>query len=180
MNGRNNFLKEVRQKNKLLFTAIIIYLGINFATSIWGWQTTPFYIWAMYSIPLQSQQQYHIAAVYCDGNLYADPHTYNDYKHMMTVYSLRHYVELKDSSHHIQDYRSFKKLFALAGCDFNRLIYRINSNQEAINRYPAWLKSYLSKQSGKPIHSLEIYDLTLQYGAYGRPFLVDKKLLAAE
>lgn len=180
MNGRKNFLAELKQKNKLLFSAIIIYLSINFATSIWGWQTTPFYIWAMYSIPLQPQQQYELAEVYCDGQLHTDPHTYNDYKRMMADYSLRHYMVLADSNHRIQDYRSFKKLFALAGGDFNRLIYRIHPSKAAIGRYPAWLKSYLSQQAGKPIGSLQIYCVTLQYGSDGRPFIVDRKLLAAE
>ncbi|WP_165836288.1 hypothetical protein [Taibaiella soli] len=133
----------------------------------------------MYSIPLQPRQQYHITEVYCDSQLHIDPHTFNDYKRMMADYSLRHYVALTDSNYHLQDYHSFKKLFSLAGSDFTRLIYRINPTRAEINHYPEWLKVYLSQQSGKQINSLRIYDLTLQYGADGRPVLVYKKQLAA-
>jgi hypothetical protein len=168
MNIRNTFLAELKRKNKFLFGAIIAYGCICLTTALWGWQTTPFYIWAMYSVPVHKDTAYTIPELYADGKVIDNPHAFRDFHRMMFYYSVRHYMLLKDGSYNPK-YTSFQNK--------PELLNKVRPAREQINDYTRWLKAYYNSQ-GRNYDSIKIYETTIKYLPDGHVIKTGQKLLS--
>lgn len=168
MDIRKTFLAELKRKNKFLFSAIIIYGSICFITALWGWQTTPFYLWAMYSAPAHQEACYTIPELYADGQPIDDPHTYMDFHRMAFYYTVRHYILLKEDNYNPK-YASLQNKPAL--------LNKIRPTQTEIDHYAQWLKSYYNS-IGRHYNSVQIFETTIRYLPDGRIQKTGQKLLS--
>lgn len=150
------------QKNKQLFVVACLFAGGLFLPSIVHFEITPFYDWRMYAWPAQAHKEYDAYVLYCDGRLYNEPHTWQDYRRMMIMYTMPHYNAIRETGDTLPFNTKTSRL-ALAAFRWNHHDNILHMTTADLDRYPDWLKRYAAQQTGQRCQTIEVERVRLTY-----------------
>lgn len=167
--GRSEYFSRLRRQNKWLLGIVILYITANAAGSIFGHQTSPAYIWAMYAVPLDTANVYEVLTIEADNKPITSAHSFQDYSQLMTRYPPSYFAALKDGSIVNPGYNTLRRVFPL---DYGLL----EPDKEAIERFPHWLKVYL-KENGTDAAMVSIRKELVSYDKNGHVRMLNSQTI---
>ena len=161
---RKLFLVKVFKQSKILFAIFCCFICIIFYFNYKGIETTPFFIWAMYSGKMAPKKEYKIVTVtYNENKVFNLPHTFQEPKLMMIYFTINHYrkIENNNMTDPLQNILTGTLLphypFLVAVED------RLVSKPEDNARYLQWLKKYLQSIVSISINNVTVYERMMHY-----------------
>lgn len=166
---RNNYFRRLWHYNKLLYLVILLFIGFSTLLSLsksvynpyFTFPLSPFYTWDMFSAPYPEQDNTVAYELVCDGETRHLP-AYSDHRQMFYTYTIGKFDHYAASGYTDGSYDSYKRKLMLLDLD---TVYAkdLSNSRENILRYPAWLKSYLSRNLGRELKSIQVYKHYVHY-----------------
>lgn len=168
---RNNYFKRLWQYNKLLCMIIIAFITLStllsrsvhnpYATV----PLTPFYTWEMFSAPYILSDATTAYELICDGETIYPP-AYLDHKKMFFTYTITKFDRYTQHNYTDDRHNNYKRKLSLLHLD-TAYATALSNSTENILKYPAWLKSYLSRNLGRELNNIKVYKHFVHYDAQG-------------
>lgn len=168
---RNNYFKRLWQYNKLLSLVLCSFLIISTLLSKSPYNPysavifSPFYTWEMFSTPYLQKNHTIAYELICDGETIYLP-AYLDHKKMFYTYTIGKFDHYAQHDYTDDRYEQYKH--KLARLHIDTIYAQVLSNDpHNILKYPAWLKSYLSRNLGRALNNIKVYKHYVHYNAQG-------------
>ena len=158
------FLKKVYNENKFLFYLFSFFCLGQFFFLFKGVETTPFYLYGMYSEKETPQKEYSIFIIEVNDkefNYDALPAANRE----MIISSLEHYFALDQNNFYDTILPTVEKRFnGKVSEEKNQIIVsRLTNDSTDKAPYQKWLKNYLAETMKADIKSLKIYNAYFSY-----------------
>ncbi|GEM_PF-695613 len=166
---RNHYFKRLWQHNKRLCWAIFLFFSLSTLLSLsksvynpfFTFPLSPFYTWDMFSVPYREDNHTIVYELVCDGKSRHLP-AYSDHKQMFYTYTIGKFDHYAAAGYTDERYESYKNKLLLLHLD-TAYAKLLSNSRENILQYPAWLKSYLSRNLGREIKNLKVYKHYVHY-----------------
>ncbi|OJV51994.1 MAG: hypothetical protein BGO31_10025 [Bacteroidetes bacterium 43-16] len=168
---RNHYFKKLWRHNKVLCLVIIVFMTVStllsksvhnpYATV----PLTPFYTWEMFSAPYIESDHTTAYELVCDGETLYQP-AYLDHKKMFYTYTITKFDRYAQHNYTDDRYENYKGKLQRLHIDTAYAAVLSNA-QEQILQYPAWLKSYLSRNLGRELKNIKVFKHYVHYDAQG-------------
>ena len=172
----HTYLGTLWQTNKKLFVLACLFIAGAFLPSVIHFEITPFYDWRMYAWPMQPHSEYETCILYHDGKMYNRPHTWQDYSRMMIMYTMPHYLSIKETGDTLP-FNTRTSHMALSAFKWNRRDNILHMTTADLDRYPDWLKKYTGYQLGAPPEEIRMERVKLAYRPDHRVVPVKRDLI---
>lgn len=174
------FITELRKTNKILFLLVLLYPVYTIAFAFTKFQVAPFYVWNMFSLPQNSNEEYRFYDVYINDQRVSTANPLNYFNTMVFEHGFSYYYSIKEETNYTQKYAQLKKLTNSIGLNGDAYFNRLFVREDQIKKYPAWLKSYYASKLNIAVNKLRVEELTVKYSDHCKPTLVAKKLIFNE
>jgi hypothetical protein len=151
------FLPHLYRHNRPLFWTALLFIGGSLFAIGFRHQSTPFYLWAMYSTPMPAATEYEYYVLAVNGDEHYFTPSCSDYRTYFYINSLPAYTALREGR--IQPPK-FATLSWLGMKDFLR---HLTPDSSVAAAYPAWLRRYVSARVDAPLQRLEVRRIFLRY-----------------
>ena len=158
------FLIRIYRENKFLF-----YIFCLFCTGqiffLWkGVETTPFYLYGMYSAKQYPKESYRIFIIEINGKEF-NYDKLPSANREMTISSLEHYCALDENNFRDTILPAVEKRFKgkFSEKNFQIMASRITNDSTDKIPYQDWLKDYLTQTTGEEISSLKVFNAGFSY-----------------
>jgi hypothetical protein len=156
------------QADKFIFLVIFLFFAGSVGANLMRLQTSPFFIWDMYSRRVDTAQTYRLLEIGYNGNKWVNlRHSWNEPEKTILNMPLRNYLDIRD--HHGADpfgvyLRSYwlKKhpaFAAVAGQLYNTPL--------ELDEFPGWYRRWLSAVVGEPVEKVVVLEKKLAFSADG-------------
>ena len=165
-----SWLGRVYRADKILFTFLLLFFILSTVSNLIKLQTTPFFIWSMYSTTLPQTDVYTYYRIdYNNGNVINLRHTWNEPEKTFLYSPLN--VYLWDMAHGAVDpFRTYLESHWLKKhARFAGLTAGLYVTPAELDQYPAWLVKYLSSVTGAPVNKVSVLKKTVRFGENGVP-----------
>jgi len=165
-----SWLGRVYRADKTLFTLLLLFFILSTVSNLIKLQTTPFFIWSMYSTKLPQTDVYTYYRInYNDGNVINLRHTWNEPEKTLLYAPLN--VYLWDMAHGAVDpFRTYLESHWLKKhARFAGLTTGLYVTPAELDQYPAWLVKYLSSVTGAPVNKVCVLKKKVRFGENGVP-----------
>lgn len=156
------YLKSLFKNDRPLFYVITTYLLFTVFFNLTGDEVTPFFVWGMFSQQEKVKESYDIFEIKVDGEVYDYANIGTDFRRHYTKTPLHYYYKMsklaEDPTRHF-----FKSKTGAYYPDIATFLEPITNDQSEFDAYPAWLDRYLEEVIDRPIQTLEVSVLTVQY-----------------
>ncbi|MFI5151771.1 MAG: hypothetical protein ACHQET_00465 [Chitinophagales bacterium] len=163
------YLGNLYRRDKTVFIIVTLFIAFNLIANFIRLETTPFYMWNMYSGKYPPRDKFDFYEIRYNNNLLLNPkHTWNSFQKMMITEPLGHYLYVKENGgvdpwqNYLKDYWSVKH----PSC--RSFIQEFYNGAAQYAAYPDWLKRYISRIEGVPIENITILKKELQYEEDGK------------
>lgn len=169
---RDNYFKRLWQYNKLLCLVLFSFVTISTLLSKSPYNPysavifSPFYTWDMFSSPYLEQNHTTAYELICDGETIYLP-AYLDHKKMFYSYTIAKFDHYAAQNYTDDRYEHYKHKLMRLHLDTAYAKVFSNSRQDIL-RYPAWLKSYLSRNLDRELNNIKVYKHYIHYDGQGR------------
>jgi len=156
------WLGKVYQADKCLFIVIFLFFSGTLLSNLLRLQTTPFFIWDMYSNRAEPKTYYYISEVkYNDTAILNLRHTWNEPAKNFITMPLLKYLVMTD--HDSVDWFSLylKKYWVKKHPAFAPMLPSLYNNKKDLEAFPAWYKRWLSGLVGQPLKNICVLDKKL-------------------
>jgi hypothetical protein len=167
--------------NKWLCFFVFLFFAINFtANLVFPTEITPIYNWNLYSFPSKEQKEYPIIVVtYNKDKVLAYERTWNEPQKLLLSNTLNLFIALKADKvkdpikdYYINNWLPRHKIFQKCFPTFKNY-----NDQEELEQYPAWFKSYLQQCVGEHIDSVRIYRKEIAFNAHKEVTEISSELI---
>ncbi|MES2431965.1 MAG: hypothetical protein V4556_13610 [Bacteroidota bacterium] len=172
---KNNYLYKLYAKSKLWFAFFCFFILVSIFTHKTGVETTPFFVWGMYSDIDTVRSSYNILEVTINNKeklrldqTFAEPYRmmiytsfdkYAQYVKAGNVDSLMYYRQGET-----KPIRRIQHFFAS----------HVANTKDDILQYPIWLKKYISQAISKKVETIRVDKVMFTYNADGYPEVINK------
>src|SRR5438045_7934064 len=94
---KKGFLYRVYKLNKRLFVFFVFLLAGNFFTNVLCWQSTPFFVWGMYSEKEDTANVHPVLKITINDTLVLDYTKYTDANKLFLTSPLQLYIQMKNN-----------------------------------------------------------------------------------
>jgi hypothetical protein len=166
----NSWLGRVYRADRVLFIVLSLFFTLTIVSNLIKLQTSPFFIWDMYSREIEPAKAYPYYQIRYNGTrVFNLRHTWNEPEKAAIFNPLDYYLLLRArgsedpfrvylESHWLKKHPAFTGLTAhlyLATAD--------------LDKYPAWFKHYLSLQAGEPVSEICVLKKAVTFEKSGSP-----------
>jgi hypothetical protein len=165
-----SWLGRVYKADKILFTILLLFFMLSTVSNLIKLQTTPFFIWNMYSMKLPETDVYTYYQISCNnGNVINLRHTWNEPEKTCLYAPLNLY--LWDMAHGAVDpFRNYLESHWLKKhARFAGLTTGLYVTPKELDQYPVWLVKYLSSVTGAPVNKVCVLKKKMRFGENGVP-----------
>jgi hypothetical protein len=146
------------RRDKTLFSIVFLFFALSLVANIIKLQTTPFFIWSMYSHKLPPRDEYSFYEVrYNDNKLLNIRHTWEQPRKNFLFDPLTFYSSVyvdKTDPYYLRDY--LRDRWAVKHPRFAGVIPGLYTDSAGFEAFPAWFKRYLSEQIDEPVGPIYI------------------------
>jgi hypothetical protein len=173
-----NYFSKLFQYNKWLGPGMVVYAVITVAANLTKLETTPAFIWGMYSEKEASAGSYPVLKIVINDSILLDYSSgFPDPTRFYLLFPLQYYLSMKDNKYvdPEEDYYREKlgKYFHLPAPVKKNLF---NDSMRAAS-FMKWYAGYLEAVTQTRVRTLEIGRLDLKYNREGRPELQQESTL---
>jgi hypothetical protein len=165
-----SWLGRVYRVDKMLFTFLLLFFMLSTVSNLIKLQTTPFFIWSMYSMKIPETDMYTYYRInYNNGNVINLRHTWNEPQKTYLYTPLQAY--LWDMAHDSVDpFRTYLESHWLKKhARFAGLTTGLYVTAAELDQYPAWLVRYMSSVTGSSVHKVWVLKKQVQFTDTGAP-----------
>jgi hypothetical protein len=172
------FLSKLYHYDKRLCLVVILFFSLTLVANLLRTETTPFFIWGMYSEKEIPSDTYQILQVVVNDNTLVDySSNFTDANRFYLISPLTYSWLIRQNGGIDPEERFIKKktgkYFSIAAT-FEKHLFNDSSDQGAFQK---WYVNYLEGTLHTPIRSLQVNLLELAYNNQGRPELITKSPL---
>lgn len=174
---KSSFLATLKSNHPKLFWIIIVFLGINLFFTLIQIEAPPFYVYSMYSTPMEIPATQTVYTIECDGVVFNEPEIWNHHRRIQFNYSIAYYDQsLQADSSAADGIKAVVKLEKMMG--ENKSYYeKVYTQTSDIVLYPRWLKKYMESLLGKQISQMQVFKIIVQYQSDGSVKELSKMML---
>ena len=166
---KNSYWYKTWQTNRFLFVFVALFFIASLGSNLLKLETTPFFVWRMYSSQLPETRRYAIQEIwYNRTKLFLVPNTWQEPRKLMVFDPLQLYthtqIEQKGnysfSNYLVDDWGQRHSAF-------QSVLPRLFIQPDEWNRFPDWFLSYLSKQVGEKVSEVHVLRKQVEYQVDG-------------
>jgi hypothetical protein len=152
------WLGKLYAKNRLLCLCVFGFFFISVSANLFlRLETTPFFLWNMYSPKAAPQSDYTVYEVRADGKLLNIPHTWEDPGKMLLFDPLQYYVEVQLDQGGKDPFRDYMDgYWGVKHPRFRGILSRLYNTPAQFRAFPGWYKRYLSQQAGDTVREIAV------------------------
>jgi hypothetical protein len=154
--------------DKFIFLAIFLFFAGSVLASLMRLQTTPFFIWDMYSRRVDTAKTYRLLEIgYNDNKRVNLRHSWNEPEKTILTMPLRNYLEIR-GNHSVDPFGVYlqsywlKKHPAFAG-----VAGQLYNTPAELDEFPGWYKRWLSAAVGEPVEKVVVLEKRLAFSEDG-------------
>lgn len=166
------FLKELFHYHKFLFWFCIVFIVGEFFFTIVGIETTPFFLYGMYSAPIHEKKNYEDFIILINGKQ-LDVYDLPDAEKEMILSPIWLYRTLSKSNYRDPLLITIESRFKgrLPDSFYNHITDRLTNDTADIADYFSWMRRYLKRFSSERYLSIQILIGNYQYQPDGKILL---------
>ncbi len=159
---KKTYLSALYTYDKKVFSFVAVFATLTVFCNLMGKETTPFFVWGMYSEKFKPVKTYEIFRITINDSVLLDSYSgYSDNTRTFLNAPLAYYREMKD--YKIDPTISFlknklKTKYAWLS-PFQKKLFNSYNQQNFMN----WYRCYLERVTGVPIHAIKIDVLRTQF-----------------
>jgi hypothetical protein len=173
----NTYFGRLFRLDKTLFLLIFLFFLFSvLANLVIKLETSPFFIWNMYSLKELPRDEYSLYEIrYNDSLELRFRHTWNEPGKTMLNMPLRTYFEIL-ANHSISPEETYLRSHWLVKHPaFTSAIRGLYTTPQELNAFRAWFKSYVEEQAGRPVRNVYVIEKKMRFDSNG-----DLAILAAD
>lgn len=157
------FLPHLYRNNRPLFWTALLFIAGSFFAIGFRHQSTPFYLWAMYSTPMPAATEYDYYILTVNGNSRYFTPSGSDYRTYFYINSLPAHTALREGRIEPPRFTTLSRVTQSIGMDASDFLRRLTPDSSAVQAFPGWLKRYVAACMAVPLQRLEVRRVFLQY-----------------
>jgi hypothetical protein len=174
----NLFFVKVFKHNKFLF---ILFLGFTLGSLFFNYktvETTPFFVWGMYSAKETVPQSHKIIVVkYNNSKMLCMPHTYQEPMSMMVYFTLNYYTDILQNNNKDYLQRNLESNYYIKYPFIKKFGAKLYTNPNEVANYLPWLKKYIASIVNEPVTNFDVYQCQVKYNVQQHVELLNAKKL---
>jgi hypothetical protein len=162
------YFGKLFRKDKFLFVVAFLFISFSLLANLIQLETSPFFVWNMYSERYYPQPEYKIYEVWYDNKLLNINHTWQSPEQVFLTEPLYNY--LYAIKHGMQDpARNYlENYWAAKHPAFKSMVHHLYNTPLDYDAFPAWFKRYLSAVTGDSIKNIYVLQRKLKFEHDGR------------
>jgi len=167
--GRS-WLGRVYKVDKPLFFILVLFFSGTIGFNLLKLQTTPFFLWGMYSLKMPETATYpYFQITYNHGRVLNLRHTWNEPQKTYLYGPLGRYVYDKGDASADPFTIYMETVWRKKHPRFAGLTQGLTMTQNELDRYPSWLRSYVSTVTGVAVDEVTVLQKRVSFDASGAP-----------
>jgi hypothetical protein len=165
-----------RLDKRLFLLIFLFFLFSLLANLVIKLETSPFFIWNMYSLKELPQKYYTLYEIrYNDSLELKFKHTWNEPAKTMLNMPLRTYFSILANDSVSPEETYLRSHWLKKHPAFAEAVRGLYTTPQALSEFPEWFRRYVEKQAGRPVRNVYVVAKKLQFDNHG-----DLDLLAAD
>jgi hypothetical protein len=164
----NSYFGKLFRADKRLFLVILFFFAFSLFSNLIKLQTSPFFIWDMYSTKSIDKEIYSFYEIhYNDSNVLNITHTWHEPAKTFLVGPLSAYLAMK-TNNSVDPFETYLKSHWIKKHPaFENRIGSLYNTHEVLNEFPEWYKKYLSSQVNSPVKNVYVLNKKLRWEKNG-------------
>jgi hypothetical protein len=173
----NTYFGRLFRLDKPLFFAIFLFFLFSIlANLVIKLETSPFFIWNMYSLRILPEKYYTLYEIrYNDSLEMRFEHTWNEPGKTMLTVPLRTYFSIRFNHSVSPEETYLRSHWLVKHPAFAETVKGLYITPAELDEFPNWFKRYVERQAGEPVRSLYVIAKKMRFDTNG-----DLRLLAAD
>lgn len=172
------FLPHLYRHNRPLFWTCALFIAGSLFSIAFRHQSTPFYLWAMYSTPMPTATEHEFYVLSVNGDARHFTPSCSDYRTYFYINSLPMYTAVVEGRLTPLRFATFSGMAKRAGLRPNDFLRRVTPDSAAAKAVPTWLRRYVAARMNTPLRRLEVWRIFLRYTAASRVEKVREEVVA--
>ena len=162
---KNSYWYRTYKTNRLLFVFVVLFFVCSLGSNLIKLETTPFFVWRMYSTKLPETNQYTVQEIWYNQNkLFVVPNTWQEPRKLMIFDPLQLYIHTQKDQKVSYAFRNYLvDDWGQRHPAFQSVLPRLYIQSEEWIRFPDWFLSYLSEQVGEDVKEVQVIRKLVQY-----------------
>jgi hypothetical protein len=165
---KNTYFGKLFQKDKLIFLVAFMFFSLSLLANLIKLETSPFFVWNMYSERYYPRKDYDIIEIRYNGNEVLNfKHTWQSPQQAFLTEPLYNYLNAyrKKGEDPAREY--LMQHWAVKHPAFRSLANRLYNTPADYDAFPAWYKGYLSEVKGMAVYNVTIMKKKLGFNEDG-------------
>ena len=160
------FLYRVYKLNKSLFVFFILFLAGTLFTNLLGWQTTPFFVWGMYSEKEDTSNTKEVLKITInDSSVINYTTAYTDANRFFLISPLQLYILIKKNNGEDPTETFLRRKLNSNYFRIENVSAKVLNGAKEYSLFLPWYKKYLEQTTGIKINNYKIELLKTGYTA---------------
>lgn len=172
------FLPHLYRCNRPLFWTCVLFIAGSFFSIAFLHQSTPFYLWAMYSTPVPAATEHEFYVLEVNGDARYFTPSCADYRTYFYINSLPAYTSVLEEKLTPPRFATFSRMATRVGLRPDDFLRRVTPDSGAAKAYPAWLHRYVAARMNTSLQRLEVRRIFLRYTSPARVEKVREEAMA--
>ena len=162
---KNSYWYKTWQTNRFLFVFVVIFFIGSLGSNLIKLETTPFFVWRMYSSQLPETNRYTIQEIwYNRTKLFLVPNTWQEPRKLMVFDPLSYYLYTQVDQKGDYAFRNYlMEDWGQRHPTFQPVLPKLYIQPDDWKRFPGWFIAYLSKQEGEEVTEVHILRKQVEY-----------------
>jgi hypothetical protein len=164
----NSYWGKLFKKDKFLFILAFSFFFFSIVANIIRLETSPFFLWNLYSDRYYSQPEYTISEIRYNNKLLNFKHTWQAHQQVFLTDPLHHYLAAKNNGgiDPLQDY--IENYWARKHPAYRFLTPQLYNKPEQYQGFPAWYKKYISSIKNEEVKTILVLNKNLRFENSGQ------------
>lgn len=173
------FLPHLYRRNRLLFWTCVLFIVGSLFSIAFRHQSTPFYLWAMYSTPMPAATEHEFYVLHVNSDAHYFTPSCSDYRTYFYINSLPAYTAVMESRFSAPRFTTVSRMATRVGVRADNFLRRVTPDSAAAAAYPGWLRGYVVARVKTPLQRLEVRRVFLRYTGAARVEKVREEVVVA-
>lgn len=164
----NSYLGKLFKKDKPVFIIAFLFFFFSVMANIIRLETSPFFVWNLYSDFYYPQSEYTIYEIRYDHKLLYSKHTWQAHQQVFLTEPLYHYLdaESRGGTDPWQDY--LENYWGRKHPAFRPLMSHLYNKPAQYREFPAWYKKYISALKDEEIKNILVIRKKIKFENNGQ------------
>jgi len=164
-----SYFGKLFKKDKLLFAVAFLFIVLSVFANLIKLETSPFFVWNMYSERYFPQQDYDIIEVrYNDNKLLNFKHTWQSPQQAFLSEPLYNYLNSINNRGQDPARDYLVNHWAVKHPTFRKMVSLLYNSQAQYDAFPSWYKTYLGAVQHEPMKSILVLKKKLRFDDLGQ------------